>query len=584
MRLACWVALGACVGCGGEPANPSDAAGSGGSGMAMGARGGSTASGAGGTSSAGKGGSSTGGAGNTSAGGSGGSGGSGNTTSGSGGTNGPGTSIIGACSEPNAVGPTLVRRISQLEYTNAVRDLFGVTIDPSDLPSDEKLSGVFTANVTTPLTTDQFTRYDTKAKSVGDQVAPGLAATAGCDAVCTKAYFVGKARQAFHGVLEPDDQQTLEGLYTGLAADTAASALTLAASATVRFILDSPRFLYVVEFGTPDGTLARLSPGETAGRLASFLWRSVPDQALLDAADAGTLATADGLRTQATRLFDDARALPVLRQFAREWLGLTTTGSDATALALDAETGDVFAGLAQGAGTYGDLFSTTTSRGTAALAAFYGVTATADGSVTLPPERAGLLLRAAFMRSHIKGSLGSPTQRGKVVRQAMLCDPVQPPGNVDMSIPDPMAGQTTQDVFEQHASSDACKGCHALMDPIGAAFGRFGTSGAFDAALATTTAGHIYAGNANTFEADFADTAGLMSLLATSEVPEQCFAIQAARFALGRNESSADACALTDVWQGFEDGQLGLKTLFVELATSSLMQTRNIVKPGEACR
>jgi len=581
MRLAYWVALGACIGCGGGPTTPSDGGGSGGSGMAMGARGGTTASGAGGTSNAGKGGAAMGGTGNTTAGG---SGGSGNTTSGSGGTNGPGTSVIGACSDPNAVGPTLVRRISQLEYTNAVRDLFGVTIDPSDLPSDEKLAGVFTANVTTPLTTDQFTRYDTKAKLVGDQVAPGLVAMSGCDAVCTQAYFVGKARQAFHGVLEAADQATLEGLYTGLAADAADNALTLAASATVRFILDSPRFLYVVEFGTPDGTLARLTPGETAGRLASFLWRSVPDQALLDAADAGTLATADGLRAQAVRLFDDPRARPVLQKFAREWLGLTTTGSDPTALALDAESGDVFATLAQGTGSYGDLFSTTMSRGPAELAAFYGVTPGSDGSVTLPPERAGLLLRASFMRSHIKGSLGSPTQRGKVVRQAMLCDPVQPPGNVDMSIPEPMAGQTTQDVFDEHSASDACKGCHALMDPIGRAFGRFGPSGAFDAALATSTAGHIYEGNANAFAADFPDTAGLMNVLATSEVPEQCFAIQTARFALGRNESNADACALTDVWQGFEDGQLNLKTLFVEIATSSLMQTRNIVKAGEACR
>jgi len=56
MRLAYWVALGACIGCGGGPTTPSDGGGSGGSGMAMGARGGTTASGAGGTSNAGKGG------------------------------------------------------------------------------------------------------------------------------------------------------------------------------------------------------------------------------------------------------------------------------------------------------------------------------------------------------------------------------------------------------------------------------------------------------------------------------------------------------------------------------------------------
>ena len=34
--------------------------------------------------------------------------------------------------------------------------------------------------------------------------------------------------------------------------------------------------------------------------------------------------------------------------------------------------------------------------------------------MTLPAERAGLLLRAAFMRSHIKGSLGS--KMGPIVK------------------------------------------------------------------------------------------------------------------------------------------------------------------------
>jgi hypothetical protein len=488
------------------------------------------------------------------------------------------------CTDPNLVGVTPVRRLSQLEYANAVRDLFGATVAVGSLPSDELLGGVFVANTATPMTSDQFTSYDTMAQTVADQVASGIAQASGCgasDGACIKTWLDGKARQAFHGVLEDGDKQALEGLYDGVAA----SDPTLAASTAVHFMLDSPRFLYVVEFGTASGAIAKLTPSELAGRLATFLWRSVPDTALLTAADSGGLANEDGIRTQATRMFQDAKSAPVLHDFVEHWLALSvSTGTDATAQAIDAETGDVFASMAQGTGTYGDLFTTTQSKGSQALAQFYGVSAASDGTLTLPAERAGLLLRAAFMRSHIKGDLGSPTQRGKIIRAAMLCDPVQPPKNVNMSVPEPMNGQTAQDVFDQHAQDPNCKGCHALMDPIGAAFGTYGPDGKYDTALAKTTAGKIMAGQTNSFAADFDDTAALLNILGTSEVPEQCFAIQTTRYALGRAESTSDACGLSDIWTAFKAANFNLQTLFVEVATSSLMQEHNIVKAGEACQ
>jgi hypothetical protein len=245
----------------------------------------------------------------------------------------------------------------------------------------------------------------------------------------------------------------------------------------------------------------------------------------------------------------------------------------------------VFGALAQGTGTYPELFTSTASRGTQDLAAYYGVTLAGDGTMTLPPERAGLLLRGGFLRSHIKGDLGSPTQRGQVIRAAMLCDPVALPDDpVDMTIPPAMPGDTAKDLFDQHAANPACAGCHVLMDPIGNAFDQYGPDGKFNTALAPTTAGMIVAGSSNAFEATFADTQALMHLLATEAVPAQCFAIQTARFALGRGESTADACGLKDIWDAFEAANFSLQTLFVEVATSQLMQVRNIVKPGEACQ
>jgi hypothetical protein len=478
-----------------------------------------------------------------------------------------------------------VRRLSRLEYTNAVRDLFDVEINGGDLPSDELLGGVFVVNTKTPMTADQLTRYDTVGQTVADAVTAKLASATSCavsDATCVKGYLTGKARQAFHGVLEPEDKKRIEDLYTAVAADDA----TLAASTALRFILESPRFLFTVEFGAPSGNSARLSAGELAGRLASFLWRSVPDAELLAAADAGSLADAAGVKTQATRMLQSSKAQPVLRAFVKEWLGLVPASAGATALdtSIAAEAGDVFTALVQGSGSYSDLLKSRTTRGSNELAQFYGSTRAGDGTIALPAERQGLLLRAAFMRSHIKGTLGSPTQRGKQVRAALLCDPVPAPGMVDMNVSAPSNGQTTRDVFSQHAKDPACAVCHSRMDPIGFAFGAYGPDGAYDLALTQSSAGSIEAGFSNPFSATFQDAAGLIDALATGTVPQQCFEIQTLRFALGRGETAADACGLGDVWKAFQENGFSIQSLFLEVATSSLMRTRNVVKAGEKCQ
>ncbi len=498
---------------------------------------------------------------------------------------GVGVGVLTQCADPSvaAVGPTPIRRLSRLEYHNAIRDLFGIEVNQGDLPSDEAL-GTFTANVRTRMTVDNFTRYDTSGKAVADQVAADLATMSGCagsDATCVLGFLAGKARRAFHGqALDDADTTRLTSLYQTVAA----SDPTLAASTAIRWILNSPRFLYAMDFGTPEGAVSRLSPSELAGRLASFLWRSVPDDALLAAADGGTLATSDQIRAEAGRMLDDPKAEPVLRAFASEWLGLKPSPPGGTTLdaAMDAEPGDVMVASVRGTGTYPELITSHTSRGGAELAQFYGGTAASDGTIALPAERQGLLMTAAFARSHVKGDGPSPTQRGKQVREALLCEPVElPKDNVNMQLPPQEPGQTNNDLFDQHAADPACSGCHTLMDPIGYGFATLTATGAYDASTAPSTAGYI-ASDADRI--DFANTAELLDVLSSNLLPQQCFAIQTARFALGRGEASADACGLLAVWDAFQAGNLGLRTLLVEVAASPLMQLRNTVTPGMACQ
>jgi hypothetical protein len=494
--------------------------------------------------------------------------------------------VLTECTDPNLIGPTLARRLSRLEYYASVRDLFGMQVSQGDLPSDELFGMTFTANVTIPMTADNFLRYDTMARAVADNVTTNLTTLSGCaasDAACVEGFLTQKARSAFHGVLEPADQERLLTLYRSLRAEDAALALSTA----IRWIVTSPRFLFVIDFGMAEGAWSRLSGGEIAGRLASFFWRSVPDPALLEAADAGELGTPAGVRAQAERMLADPKADDVLRAFTDEWLGLIPPLPSAPALelAMHKEPTDVFTAAARGTGTFTELMNSTQSRGSADLAQFYGGTAAGDGTMTLPENRQGLLLRASFLRTHSSGTRASPVKRGEQVRRALLCDPVDLPSDpVDMQVSDD-PNVTDNDAFGEHATNDECVGCHHLMDPIGKGFASYRADGTFDAAAMAQTVGLIAEGSRTPIaETPFQNTTELIDILATNELLRQCFTLQMNRFALSRGETMADSCGLRDVWTAFNTSGGTLRTLMIEIAASSIFNRRNTVVPGGACR
>ena len=70
-------------------------------------------------------------------------------------------------------------------------------------------------------------------------------------------------------------------------------------------------------------------------------------------------------------------------------------------------------------------------------------------------------------------STSGPTR--SFVRTHLLCQTVPPPpADVDTSIPEPPGRrQTLRDRVDEHLTSDACRGCHLLTDPIGLAFENF---------------------------------------------------------------------------------------------------------------
>ena len=90
-------------------------------------------------------------------------------------------------------------------------------------------------------------------------------------------------------------------------------------------ILVSPEFLFRVEQdprGLAPNTPYRISDLELASRLSFFLWSSIPDDELLDAAIQGKLKTPAVLDKQVRRMLADSRSNSLVDNFAEQWLYL----------------------------------------------------------------------------------------------------------------------------------------------------------------------------------------------------------------------------------------------------------------------
>jgi hypothetical protein len=117
------------------------------------------------------------------------------------------------------------------------------------------------------------------------------------------------------------------------------------------------------------------------------------------------------------------------------------------------------------------------------LAPIYGVSAPASGfaQITLGPEtgRAGIFGQAAVLAGHSQSDHNSPTRRGVFISSSFLCKkPPDPPPGVPTTLPlDPT--KTERQRLDAHRTSDQCKACHALFDPLGFALEHFDSIGQY---------------------------------------------------------------------------------------------------------
>ena len=269
----------------------------------------------------------------------------------------------------------------------------------------------------------------------------------------------------------------------------------------LRRLLVSPEFLYRIETdpaGAEPNAPYRVPDIELASRLSFFLWSSLPDDALLDAAEAGRLSDPSELERQVRRMIADPRSETLTTNFAAQWLQLrnletTVRPGDPFSVAFDES-------LRQSMLRETELFVDTVIRNDRSivelltadytflnerLAEHYGVrgvTGSHFRRVTHAADspRRGILGHGSILTLTSHAIRTSPVLRGKWILDNLLgTPPPDPPANVPALNDQQTQAKrpTLRERLEEHRDNPACSACHAMIDPTGFALENFDAIG-----------------------------------------------------------------------------------------------------------
>jgi mono/diheme cytochrome c family protein len=318
------------------------------------------------------------------------------------------------------------------------------------------------------------------------------------DERCAREILTRLARLGFRRAVTPEDMAVLMPFYQSA---RARGGFEAGIQMALRRILASPSFVFRIEesrAGAAAGVV-RVSDTELASRLSFFLWSSIPDEALLDAAARGELR-GEGLERQVRRMLADPRAGSLVRNFAGQWLhvrNLSTitpnhdlfpdfddTLRDAFRREMELFVAEVLTPSTSERSVL-DLLTADFTYVNERLAKHYGIPHVYGSHfrrVTVADDaRRGLLGKGSLLMVTSHADRTAPVLRGKWILENLLGTPPQPPpANFALADDEPGdAPKTIRERMERHRASPACAGCHRVMDPLGFALENFDAVGAW---------------------------------------------------------------------------------------------------------
>jgi hypothetical protein len=489
-------------------------------------------------------------------------------------------------------GRTPLRRLTKREYDSTVRDVFGFELNPpaSDgLPPDGS-AGPFDANFQGSVVAATLERYRQSAERIASEVAQRIAAMVPCagngDESCARTFLEQYGSRAFRRPLGDEQIAALMNVYAAGAAD---ATFREGIEYAVQAMVVSPSFMYHLEAKPQDGIAAAVPGYELAERLSYFIWGTIPDQQLMDAAAAGVLASEEGLVEQATRMVDDPKADARLDEFTEQWLNLTYLKSGHLNLPADRYPGFspeyaqdalheakkfvawVLRG-SDGDGKLETLLTSTMSLPQGRSFEAYGMTPPPgyDGEtpIAVAGRRAGVVAMPATMMGHAAEAT-SPIKRGVFVMHELVCTDIELPIGIEIpALGPPPPGVSIRQQLSQVTMEPQCKGCHGMINPIGFAFesyDRMGIERARDEFGAEVDDTGVLALADPTFDGPIQGAPALATRIFQSDSGRSCMLQQVFRFALGRLEAPEDTCGFAALAQQFEASNFDVRELMINV-------------------
>ena len=325
---------------------------------------------------------------------------------------------------------------------------------------------------------------------------PGADASPATAGACATTIISTLARRAYRRPVTDDDLERLRPFYDQGVVE---GGFERGIQRAIERILVSPAFLFRIERepgGIAAGSPYDLTDLELASRLSFFLWSSIPDDELLDAAIDGSLQAPDVLHGQVRRMLADPKAEALVKNFAAQWLFLRDVDAkepdpgfypgfdENLRQAFQRETELFLTSVLREDRSVLDLLTADYTYLNERLARHYGAPHIYGShfrrvSMHETPRR-GLLGHGSILTLTSYATRTSPVLRGKWILENLLASPPPPPPPDVPSLDERTESgepRSMREAMELHRSNPACASCHRLMDPLGFALENYDAIG-----------------------------------------------------------------------------------------------------------
>ncbi len=521
------------------------------------------------------------------------------------------SSVSFKCTDDSQASETKSLLLSKQQMSHAIEDLFGAeTLDSisgalssladpiNDATTHERQSLVSSAEVDSFHSIAQAVAADVVGTQVKrENVFGACASMATPGPNCIDGFINNFAVKIFRRPLKAEEVTFIKNL-----ANSGGDYLTNL-EAVLSYALQSPFFLWRLELGeggnhTPERTY--LTQYEIATRISFSTIDSIPDAALLTAAQQGQLSNIAQIKAHTKRLLQTPRGQEKVANLL-SWWALADRAKDVSNLPTELTGSLQLDGLNQAMtdevrtfvkqivfneqGSFKDLMTSRKSFAThPGLAEIYGhAPATAGQSANFGGRRQGLLMRASFLTHDTFRT--SIIHRGVDFQKRYLCNNIPSPNvnimgdrDADALTHNELLNTSNRESIAHQTKDPVCMGCHSTINPTGFAFENFDSFGrlrdqemifdsensnSFVRTLPVDTNTVIPMGGGT--EVPVSDAYDLITSMVETGEGAACMSRNLYRYVFEKQEERVDDCELQRVYEGVNNPDQPLLEALVDL-------------------